>query len=95
VHIVLFIGVEEADLVLLVGTNTRYEAPLLNSRIRKSYLHNDLEVAVIGPKVNLTYDYEVSNWINVFHVHMFAVSHMGMESHNKHLLLIRNSTATP
>jgi len=61
VHIVLFIGVEEADLVLLVGTNTRYEAPLLNSRIRKSYLHNDLEVAVIGPKVNLTYDYEVSN----------------------------------
>jgi len=61
VHIVLFIGVEEADLVLLVGTNPRFEAPLLNSRIRKSYLHNDLEVAVIGPKVNLTYDYEVSN----------------------------------
>jgi NADH dehydrogenase (ubiquinone) Fe-S protein 1 len=58
---VLFIGVEEADLVLLVGTNPRFEAPLLNSRIRKSYLHNDLEIAVIGPKVNLTYDYEVSN----------------------------------
>jgi NADH dehydrogenase (ubiquinone) Fe-S protein 1 len=53
--------VEEADLVLLVGTNPRFEAPLLNSRIRKSYLHNDLEIAVIGPKVNLTYDYEVSN----------------------------------
>lgn len=51
-------GVEEADLVLLVGTNPRFEAPLLNSRIRKSYLHSDLEVAVIGPKVNLTYDYE-------------------------------------
>jgi len=61
VHIALFIGVEEADLVLLVGTNPRFEAPLLNSRIRKSYLHNDLEIAVIGPKVNLTYDYEVSN----------------------------------
>jgi NADH dehydrogenase/NADH:ubiquinone oxidoreductase subunit G len=61
VCILLFIGVEEADLVLLVGTNPRFEAPLLNSRIRKSYLHNDLEVAVIGPKINLTYDYEVSN----------------------------------
>jgi NADH dehydrogenase (ubiquinone) Fe-S protein 1 len=58
---VLFIGVEEADLVLLVGTNPRFEAPLLNSRIRKSDLHSDLEVAVVGPKVNLTYDYEVSN----------------------------------
>jgi len=51
-------GVEEADLVLLVGTNPRFEAPLLNSRIRKSFLHSDLEIAVIGPKVNLTYDYE-------------------------------------
>lgn len=59
--IVLFIGVEEADLVLLVGTNPRFEAPLLNSRIRKAHLHNDLEIAVIGPRVNLTYDYEVSN----------------------------------
>jgi len=95
VRTVLFIGVEEADLVLLVGTNPRFEAPLLNSRIRKSYLHNDLEIAVIGPEVNLTYDYEVSNWINVFHVHILAVSQMGAESHNKRLLLIRNSTATP
>jgi NADH dehydrogenase (ubiquinone) Fe-S protein 1 len=58
---ILFIGVEEADLVLLVGTNPRFEAPLLNSRIRKSYLHNDLEIAVVGPKVNITYDYEVSD----------------------------------
>jgi NADH dehydrogenase (ubiquinone) Fe-S protein 1 len=51
-------GIEEADLVLLVGTNPRYEAPLVNTRIRKSYLHNDLKIAVIGPKVDLTYDYE-------------------------------------
>jgi NADH dehydrogenase/NADH:ubiquinone oxidoreductase subunit G len=71
--ILLCVGVEEADLVLLVGTNPRFEAPLLNSRIRKSFLHNDLEIAVVGPNVNLTYDYEVSNRINVFHVHMHAV----------------------
>lgn len=51
-------GVEEADVVLLVGTNPRYEAPLFNARIRKSWLHNDLEVAVLGSPVDLTYEYE-------------------------------------
>lgn len=45
--------------MLLVGTNPRYEAPLLNTRIRKSYIHNDLEIALLGSKVDLSYDYEV------------------------------------
>nr|CAI5827532.1 unnamed protein product [Callosobruchus analis] len=49
---------EEADLVLLVGTNPRFEAPLLNSRLRKAWVHNELEVASIGPKVDLRYSYE-------------------------------------
>lgn len=35
---------EEADLVLLIGTNPRLEAPLLNSRIRKGYIHKETEV---------------------------------------------------
>ncbi|XP_042896872.1 NADH-ubiquinone oxidoreductase 75 kDa subunit, mitochondrial [Parasteatoda tepidariorum] len=51
-------GVEEADLILLIGTNPRYEAPMFNARIRKAWIHNNLDVAVIGPKLNLTYDYE-------------------------------------
>ncbi|KAL2302454.1 hypothetical protein Nmel_009883 [Mimus melanotis] len=51
-------GVEEADVVLLVGTNPRFEAPLFNARIRKSWLHNDLQVALVGSPVNLTYTYE-------------------------------------
>ncbi|CAI8023180.1 NADH-ubiquinone oxidoreductase 75 kDa subunit, mitochondrial, partial [Geodia barretti] len=51
-------GIEEADLLLLVGTNPRYEAPLVNTRIRKSYIHNDLKVALIGPKLDLTYEYQ-------------------------------------
>ncbi|CAH2306412.1 NADH-ubiquinone oxidoreductase 75 kDa subunit, mitochondrial [Pelobates cultripes] len=51
-------GVEEADFLLLVGTNPRYEAPLFNARIRKSWLHNDLQVAVIGSAVDLTYTYD-------------------------------------
>lgn len=51
---------EEADLVLLVGTNPRFEAPLFNARLRKGYLTNELDVAYIGPKVDLRYEYEVS-----------------------------------
>ncbi|KAK2182990.1 hypothetical protein NP493_328g01018 [Ridgeia piscesae] len=51
-------GIEEAEVVLLVGTNPRYEAPLLNARIRKSWLHNDLTVGVIGPQLDLTYEYD-------------------------------------
>ena len=54
-------GVEEADLVLLVGTNPRYEAPLFNTRLRKSWIHNDLRVALLGERVDLTYDYDVSS----------------------------------
>ncbi|XP_048664351.1 NADH-ubiquinone oxidoreductase 75 kDa subunit, mitochondrial isoform X2 [Marmota marmota marmota] len=51
-------GVEEAGVVLLVGTNPRFEAPLFNARIRKSWLHNDLKVALIGSPVDLTYRYD-------------------------------------
>jgi len=51
-------GVEEADLILLVGTNPRFEAPLFNSRIRKSWINNDLTVAMVGAQVDLTYDYD-------------------------------------
>ncbi|CAL8344766.1 unnamed protein product [Boreogadus saida] len=51
-------GIEEADLLLLVGTNPRYEAALVNARIRKSWLHNELQVALVGRKVDLTYTYE-------------------------------------
>ena len=51
-------SVEEADLIILVGTNTRYEAPLFNTRIRKAHVHNELRVAVLGEKVDLSYNYD-------------------------------------
>jgi len=51
-------GIEDAEHVLLVGTNPRFEAPLLNARLRKSYIHNDLDVSLIGSEVDLTFDYE-------------------------------------
>lgn len=51
--------IEDADEILLVGTNPRYEAPILNTRIRKSYIHNEGNVSLIGPNVDLSYKYEV------------------------------------
>ncbi len=48
-------GVEKADAILLVGTNPRWEAPVLNARIRKRYLTGKVKIGVIGPQVNLTY----------------------------------------
>lgn len=52
------VGVEEADFLLIVGTNPRYEAPILNARIRKSWMHYDLQVGLIGAPTDLTYEYE-------------------------------------
>ncbi|TFK64653.1 NADH-ubiquinone oxidoreductase [Pluteus cervinus] len=51
-------GVEQADAILLVGTNPRHEAAVLNSRIRKSWLHTSLEVGLIGERVDTAYGYE-------------------------------------
>lgn len=51
-------GLEEADVILLVGTNPRHEAAVLNSRIRKSWLHTTLEVGLIGERVDTAYGYE-------------------------------------
>ncbi len=51
-------GVEEADVILLVGTNPRHEAAVLNSRIRKSWLHSGLEIGLIGERADTTYSYE-------------------------------------
>ncbi|ESO88030.1 hypothetical protein LOTGIDRAFT_206956 [Lottia gigantea] len=51
-------GIEEADLVVLIGTNPRYEAPIFNARLRKSWVHNELDVALLGSPVDLSFEYE-------------------------------------
>lgn len=51
-------AVDQADLILLLATNPRWEAATLNARIRKSWLHNELRVGLVGPKLDLTYEYE-------------------------------------
>ena len=51
-------GVEQADVVLLVGANPRFEAPLVNTRIRKRWYAGKLKVGVIGERTDLTYPYD-------------------------------------
>jgi len=48
-------GLEDADAVLLVGSNPRWEAPLVNTRLRKAWLSGGAKVAGIGAPVDLTY----------------------------------------
>jgi NADH-quinone oxidoreductase subunit G len=50
-------GIEDADAILMIGTDLRNEASLINARIRKSWLKGDVQVAVIGEPYDLTYDY--------------------------------------
>ena len=51
-------GIEEADLILLVGTNPRYEATILNARIRKAFLKNDTKIISLNDVGDLTYPYD-------------------------------------
>ena len=52
-------GIEESDLILLVGTNPRHEATILNARIRKIYAQKDIPIFSIGNPGDLTYDYQI------------------------------------
>jgi NADH-quinone oxidoreductase subunit G len=49
-------GIEKSDLCLIVGANIRYDAPLVNARIRKRFLQGNYQVSVVGETPDLTYD---------------------------------------
>jgi NADH-quinone oxidoreductase subunit G len=51
-------GIEQADALLIVGSNPRREAAVLNARIRKRWRTGALRIGVIGDNADLTYDYE-------------------------------------
>ncbi|ASK87885.1 NADH-quinone oxidoreductase subunit NuoG [Sphingorhabdus sp. SMR4y] len=51
-------GIEEADVILLVSTNPRWEASLVNTRIRKAVRHGGAKVFGIGPETDQTYPVE-------------------------------------
>ncbi len=51
-------GIDEADAVLLVGSNPRLESPVLNARLRQRWLTRECKFANIGPEVDLSYKIE-------------------------------------
>jgi NADH-quinone oxidoreductase subunit G len=48
-------GIEEADSLIIIGSNPRREAAVLNSRIRKRYLKGKFPIALVGEQANLSY----------------------------------------
>ncbi len=51
-------GIDQADALLIVGSNPRREAAVLNARIRKRWRAGNFPVALIGEKADLTYTYD-------------------------------------
>ncbi|GAA5938954.1 hypothetical protein JCM3775_003177 [Rhodotorula graminis] len=51
-------GVEYADRVLLIGTNPRHEAAVLNARLRKTWLRNETDLALVGAEFDSTFGYD-------------------------------------
>ena len=43
---------------MIIGSNPRREAPVLNARIRKRWLKGGVRIGVIGDKADLTYEYD-------------------------------------
>jgi NADH-quinone oxidoreductase subunit G len=54
------VGIDQADAFMIVGANPRWEAPIINARIRKRFLtlRENFKAAVIGANLDLTYPYD-------------------------------------
>ena len=48
-------GIDESDLIILIGSNPRHESTILNARIRKAFLKNNINIYSIGNPGELTY----------------------------------------
>ncbi len=51
-------GIERADAILLIGTNPRLEAAVLNARIRKRWRQGGLAIGLVGEQTDLAYPYD-------------------------------------
>ena len=51
-------GIEDADAIVIIGSDPRHEAPIINARIRKRWRSGNIPIALIGEPVDLTYDYQ-------------------------------------
>ena len=59
-------GLDETDCILIVGSNVREEAPIINSRIRKQTISRNITVASIGEDYEMTYQYDhLGNDLNI------------------------------
>ena len=52
-------GIEKSDLILLIGTNPRHEATMLNARIRKVFVNKNIPIFSVGDPGDLTYNYTI------------------------------------
>ncbi|MBL94502.1 MAG: NADH-quinone oxidoreductase subunit G [Magnetovibrio sp.] len=61
-------GIDQTDAILLIGCNPRWEAAVLNARIRKRYLESGIPIGVIGEKSDLNYEImHLGDDVNVLH----------------------------
>jgi len=51
-------GIEESDFIFLIGSNPRFEATILNARIRKSFVNNNTKIISLNDVGELTYPYK-------------------------------------
>lgn len=51
-------GIDEADACLIIGSNTRWEAPIINARLRKRYTRGGFKAAMVGENLDLTFGCE-------------------------------------
>ena len=84
-------GIEKADSLLIIGSQPRYEAALLDARIRKSWIANGLKIARIGGGDNASYPIEeLGNNVNIIE-QIYKSKHSYnkiLEKSNKPLFLI-------
>jgi len=51
-------GIDQADAILMIGANPRFEAAVLNTRIHRAWFDRDASIALIGEPIDVSYDYE-------------------------------------
>lgn len=51
-------GIEDADVILLIGTNPKLISPVLNARLRKAVSQRNVQIGLIGSPYDMTYEYD-------------------------------------
>ena len=76
-------GIEEADLIFIAGANPRYEATILNARIRKAYLNNNTKIISLNDVGDLTYPYQSLDGQTLTLNNIFEETHEWIDDFNK------------